>query len=439
MNVGDGQWLSRVLRAQGHEEAAPDRPQDADALLVLTCSVRDKPEQKVYSLLGRLAELTAANPRAFVAVGGCVAQQIGRGFFGRFPSVRLVFGTDGLSSVPQALERLAVTPGLRLSLLDFSEEYAERDQAFPDAGVGPVAFVNIMQGCDNFCAYCIVPHVRGRQRSRASAAVLDECRALLDRGARELVLLGQNVNAYGLDGGGDGTSFVELLYKVAALPGLERLRFTTSHPKDVAPELLRAYAELPQLTSRLHLPVQSGSDAVLARMGRKYTLDHYLRLVEGLNAARPELNLTTDFLVGFPGETEADFQATLAALDTVGFAHSYSFKYSDRPGTASEKFSDKLSEELKTERLAVLQERQQALTEADLAAQVGREVLVLVESRGVHHVSGQVQWSGREHGGRPVNFTVPAGAEADTDLTASLARVRILLAKKHSLHGELAT
>lgn len=243
MNVADGDWLTQSLVSRGWTQA-PEA--DAQVFVVTTCSVREKPEQKVYSLLGRLKAYVDRNPDVFVAVGGCVAQQIGEEFWNRFPFVRLVFGTDGTAMVPQALERLAADPALRISLLDFLDHYPEREQ--PEGGaVQAQAFVNIMQGCDNFCTYCIVPFTRGRQKSRAASAVVAECEALVRRGARELTLLGQNVNSYGQDKHGDGTSFAALLQRIAAIPGLLRLKFTTSHPKDIAPEVVAAFGELPAL------------------------------------------------------------------------------------------------------------------------------------------------------------------------------------------------
>ena len=307
MNVHDSQWLARALTARGLVESTLE---EARVIVVNTCSVREKPEQKVMSTLGRIRQLRAGESHLLVAVTGCVAQQLGAEFFEREPLVRLVAGSDGIASAPAAIERLLEEPDLRLSLLDFSSHYIERE-AGVEGPCGPMAHVNIMQGCDNFCAYCIVPFTRGRQKSRLSAAILAECRQRLAQGAREICLLGQNVNAFGRDSHGDGLSFARLLRQVAALPGLERLRFVTPHPKDMAAEDVAAFADVPQLCPRLHLPLQAGSDAVLRRMGRRYDSADFLRLVEALRAARPDLALSTDLIVGFPGESEADFQATL--------------------------------------------------------------------------------------------------------------------------------
>ncbi|MCC8195096.1 MAG: tRNA (N6-isopentenyl adenosine(37)-C2)-methylthiotransferase MiaB, partial [Deltaproteobacteria bacterium] len=319
MNAADSDWLSRSLVARGFVPAG--RPDEASIHILNTCSVRDKPEQKVYSEIGRIRSVTGNSPDVLVCVGGCVAQQVGEKLFKRFSQVRLVFGTDGIASAPDAISRLAAEKRLRISLIDFAERFEERDFAL-DERVPPAAFVNIMQGCDNFCAYCIVPYVRGHQKSREADAILAECAALLERGAREITLLGQNVNAYGKDmnvSPGPGRSaFGDLLYRVAALPGLSRLRFVTPHPKDMGSDMAQAFADLPVLAPRLHLPLQSGSDVILRRMGRKYDTARFLRLVDELRAARPEMHFSTDIIVGFPGETEAQFRETLAFMERVG-------------------------------------------------------------------------------------------------------------------------
>ncbi|HCU68693.1 MAG TPA: tRNA (N6-isopentenyl adenosine(37)-C2)-methylthiotransferase MiaB [Desulfomicrobium sp.] len=427
MNVADSDWLSQALVSRGWTDSAED---DAQVFLVTTCSVREKPEQKVYSLLGRLKGYADRDPSVFVGVGGCVAQQIGEEFWNRFPFVRLVFGTDGTAMVPQALERLVEDPALRVSLLDFLDHYPEREQ--PEEGrVGAQAFVNIMQGCDNFCAYCIVPFTRGRQKSRSSDAIVAECESLVRRGARELTLLGQNVNSYGQDKHGDGTTFASLLRRISAIPGLVRLKFTTSHPKDIAPEVVAAFGELPNLSPQLHLPVQSGSDAVLKAMGRKYTRQRYLDIVRDLRAACPHIALTTDIIVGFPGETQRDFEDTLELMRQVRYESSFSFKYSDRPGVRAEKMDFKVPEEEKARRLSVLQDLQNRITAEELESLVGAEVDVLVEGKSRMQNGEALFWRGRDGGGRIVNFPSPL-----PELTGKMIRVRILAAKKHSLTGE---
>jgi len=469
MNVGDSDWLARALIARGWRQVDE---QDAWFFVVNTCSVRDKPEQKVYSELGRLLTHQRGKPGLTAAVGGCVAQQIGRGFFERFPFVRLVFGSDGVAGAPDAMETLAEDPAARIALLDFLSVYPERedvltgvlkgvlpsaaavpafdaDQGEPDAGPAQ-AFVNIMQGCDNFCAYCIVPYTRGRQKSRLPEAVLAECRQRVEQGAREITLLGQNVNSYGLDpsrqGGGAGMGFAELLRQVAAIPGLLRLRFTTSHPKDIDPAVIRAFGELPNLCPSLHLPLQAGSDAVLRRMGRKYDRARYLDIVRELRAARPELSLTTDLIVGFPGETEDDFAATLEMMERVRFESSFSFCYSDRPGVASARMTPKVEESVSKARLLRLQSLQNSITKESLKSLEGHEVIVLLEAKSRKQDDGPCFWRGRDEAGRVVNLRLDdiaaAGPEAQASegtglaLAGLLVRARIVEAKNHSLLGE---
>ncbi|MFW6235263.1 MAG: tRNA (N6-isopentenyl adenosine(37)-C2)-methylthiotransferase MiaB [Desulfovibrionales bacterium] len=429
MNACDSEWLARSLTAKGWEEGGED---SADFVLINTCSVREKPELKVYSQIGRYREVWEKNPDFFVGVGGCVAQQVGKELWKRFPYVRLVFGTDGLSMVPQALDRLVREKNIRTSLLDFLDYYPERDSAYSEK-MGPSAFVTIMQGCDNFCAYCIVPHVRGRQKSRRSEDVLQECRNLIARGVKEVTLLGQNVNSYGLDRNGDGTSFASLLESVAALPGLERIRFTTSHPKDIAPEVVAAFGTLEKLCPQLHLPIQSGSDRILARMGRKYTREEYMSLVDKLRKVCPDISLSTDFIVGFPGETDEDFAQTLEVLNAVGFEGSFSFKYCDRPGVRSEIMDGKVDETVKAARLKTLQDLQTILADEALARRVGAHTEVLVEGESKRDTAEGRSWKGRDPGGRIVNFS----SMNPEDLTGRFIKVRITAAKKHSLAGRM--
>ncbi|MFW5932209.1 MAG: tRNA (N6-isopentenyl adenosine(37)-C2)-methylthiotransferase MiaB [Desulfohalobiaceae bacterium] len=431
MNVSESLWLAQALENRGWRQAPEDQ---AQVFVLNTCSVRDKPEQKVYSILGRLARYCRQDPQAFVAVGGCVAQQVGQDFWRRFPHVRLVFGPDGVGSVPDCLQRLLQEPGLRLSLLDFSEHYPERSREFASRFTPAQAYVNIMQGCDNFCAYCIVPYTRGRQRSRQSQEVIKECQDLVSRGVKEINLLGQNVNSYGLDSSADGVTFVQLLHRVCAIPGLQRVRFTTSHPKDIPGELIQAFGSLPNLCPGLHLPLQSGSNKVLYSMGRKYTRQQYLWIVQELRRHCPHLALSTDLIVGFPGEEEADFQQTMDMVGEVGFSSSFSFKYCDRPGVRAASFQGKLSEEVKSRRLQELQALQEEITARDLQEQVGRRLEILVEGSSSRQQAGEAwQWKGREPGGRVVNFSWGL----QEDLHGCLLQVRIKEAKKHSLWGEV--
>ena len=432
MNVHDSLWLGRVLQRRGFAEGSLE---EAQVVVVNTCSVREKPEQKVMSALGRIRQATNSNPDVLVVVTGCVAQQLGEELF-RQPQVRLVAGSDGIASAPEAIERLLAEPDRKLSLLDFTSSYEEREEGVR-APSGPVAYVNIMQGCDNFCTYCIVPYTRGRQKSRLTAAVLDDCRKALKDGAREICLLGQNVNAFGRDKHGDGVSFADLLRQVAALPGLLRLRYVTPHPKDMGPEDVALFGELPNLCPRLHLPLQAGSDAVLARMGRKYDAARYIELTDALRAARPDIALSTDLIVGFPGESEEDFQQTLALMRRCGFMSSFSFCYSDRPGTRASRFLDKIAPDVQQDRLLRLQALQEELGQAWLDARIGQgtDVLIEGESRRDDSSDGLRSWQGRDPYGALIHVGLPS---ADGDMTGRMVRVRLTEAKKHSLLGQQA-
>lgn len=432
MNVHDSQWLNRALESRGWVEADES---EAQVFILNTCSVRDKPEQKVYSELGRIAAHVKRDENVFAAVGGCVAQQVGKGFFDRFPFVKLVFGSDGIADAPNALERIAAGKEERLALLDFVPIYEEREQ--PEEKTITIqktrqAFVNIMQGCDNFCSYCIVPYTRGRQKSRHPEAVIDECRLLVESGVREISLLGQNVNSFGLDKGGVGVSFADLLTSVAAIEGLERLRFTTSHPKDIAPEVIAAFGELENVCPSLHLPMQAGSDRVLKAMRRKYDITRYLSIVDGLKAARPDIALTTDIIVGFPGETEEDFQETLDMVEKVGFESSFSFKYSDRPGVAAVNMEPKVSPEEASERLMRLQTLQNNITRKCLKNLVGNETIAFIEGLSRKQDGPITAWKGRDPAGRIVNVDI----DCDSGLVGMMVPVKIVEAKKHSLNGE---
>lgn len=435
MNANDSAWLARALRSLGYAQAERE---EAEIHILNTCSVRGKPENKVYTELGRIRLLAAAAPekKILACVGGCVAQQMGEKMFRRSKELRLIFGTDAVALAPQAIDFLVKHPGQRLSLLDFSPELTEREQRIELGRPAASAFVNIMQGCDNFCAYCIVPYVRGRQKSRKTPAILEECRALLGRGAREITLLGQNVNAFAQDSQGDGTSFAALLRRVAALPGLARLRFMTSHPKDMSQELILAFAELPNLAPHLHLPLQAGSDRILRAMGRGYTLEEYLRLTRALRAARPDLQLSTDIIVGFPGESEEDFQATLTAMQEADFCASFSFAYSDRPGTKAEGLPDKIPRPLALERLARLQAWQAANSARILAARVGSQAQVLVEGPSPRPATqgDSLSWQGKDACG----FTVHINAPHSLDIApGALLTVKINGHSNHALLGTL--
>lgn len=432
MNVHDSQWLTRALESRGWQAAGED---EAQVYILNTCSVREKPEQKVYSELGRIAAHLKRDEHVFAAVGGCVAQQVGKGFFDRFPFVKLVFGSDGIAGAPNALERIAEGIDERVALLDFVSLYEERENPETETLTLPEnrqAFVNIMQGCDNFCAYCIVPYTRGRQKSRHPEAVISECRTLVEGGVREITLLGQNVNSFGKDKGGVGVSFADLLYSVAGIEGLDRLRFTTSHPKDIDPKVIAAFGELENLCPSLHLPLQSGSDAILKAMRRKYDRKRYLGIVDGLRAARPDIALTTDLIVGFPGETEQDFLDTLEMMERVGYESSFSFKYSDRPGVAAVNMEPKVDPAEAADRLMRLQTLQNSITRECLKKIVGRETNAFIEGLSRMQDGGGTWWKGRDPAWRIINVRMD---EAD-GLIGKMVPVRVTEAKKHSLVGE---
>ncbi len=433
MNVNDSAWLERALVQRGFVNTPLH---EATVVIINTCSVREKPEQKVYNTLRKIRHETRNTPGAFAVVAGCVAQQIGQDFFEKFEQVRLVSGGDGMKDIPASIEKLFAEPGLKISLVDFSESYPERDAALQKENTSPISYVNIMQGCDNYCAYCIVPFTRGRQKSRATSAILAECQSLIEHGCREICLLGQNVNSFGQDSSGDGTSFATLLYAIAALPGLERLRFMTPHPKDFSPEVIRAFGELENLCPHVHLPLQAGSDAVLKAMGRKYTSAHFLYLVEEMRKVRPDISFSSDIIVGFPGESEDDFLCTLDMVEKVNFRASFSFCYSDRPGTRASTFPVKVPQEVMLERLHRLQEKQDSLTAAWLAQRPGQNTVLLLEdmSKKSQSQEGEVFWQGRDPHGVTVNVSLAQGLGQ----CGLMLPVQLTSAKRHTLMGKQA-
>src|SRR5262245_18859820 len=433
MNVHDSEKLANLLLHHGYSPV--EVPDDADLLLINTCSIRDKAEQHLYSDLGALRAWREAAADRVLAVGGCVAQQEGAAILRRFPHVDFVFGTHNLREVPALAE--AAAAGRRAARVEESGSLERFD--FPErhpAYVGPTpgrAFVTAMEGCDLFCTFCIVPRTRGREISRPAAAILAEAESLAARGVREITLLGQTVNAYGRHDLRRGRAaaagtlpFAELLRRLSRIPGLARLRYTSPHPLFFGPELAHAHGELANLCPHVHLPLQSGSDAVLARMRRRYTRDGFRRVVDLLRAARPDLALTSDLIVGFPGETDAEFRDTLALVREVGFVDAYSFRYSRRPGTAAASLAEQVPAEVAQARLEELQAALRELTLAAHCARVGQRTEVVVTGAGRR---GGSQLSGGDPYHRVVNFEagpaeVPPG---------SLVEVRILAAPPHSL------
>jgi tRNA-2-methylthio-N6-dimethylallyladenosine synthase len=437
MNVHDSEKLLNLLRHDGW--LPTQEPDAADLLIVNTCSIRDKAEHRLYSDLGLLRAWKAAAPGRLLGVGGCVAQQQGDALLRRFPQLDFVFGTHNLRFVPAMVEaagRGARTVRTQASAGRERFELPERHPDLAPATPGR-AYVTVMEGCDLFCSFCIVPLTRGREASRPAAAILHEAEALARIGVREITLLGQTVNAYGrhdLRRGRaeiEGTlGFAALLAALARIPGLVRLRYTSPHPAFFDEALIRAHAELPALCPHVHLPLQSGSDAVLARMRRRYGADDYRRLVERLRRARPELALTTDLIVGFPGESDRDFEATLALVREVGFVDAFTFKYSPRPGTAAAGDPDRVAPELAQQRLEALQQLQRGLTLAAHRARVGEIAEVLVE--GPSRRGGR-QGSGRDPQHRVVNFALAGDGDP---APGALVPMRLVEATPHSLIGE---
>ena len=433
MNVYDSRRIVQVLGAQGWVETGD--PAMADLVLVNSCSVRDRPEQKILGTLSRLLPLKEAHPGVRFGVCGCVAQQHGQALLDKVPYIDLVFGPDRIADLPAILA--ATEDGRRESrtTLDAPSDYSFLD-VDPSVEPGPTAFLTIMKGCDRFCAYCIVPYVRGRQVSKAADRVLAEVQSLVAGGVREVTLLGQNVNAYGKDRPGE-PDFPSLLSRIAAVPGLDRLRFVTSHPADADDRMLDSFGALPVLAESLHLPVQSGSDTVLARMRRGYTAAQYLERLARVRRACPDIALSTDFIVGFPGETDAEFDATLRLVETARFDSMFSFKYSPRPGTLAARTIDDVPEALKAQRLARLQAVQDRITIQRMARYLGREEEVLIEGPSRDTRSGGRGKAILEMQGRTrTNLTVNLAADIPIrEARGRLARVRIDEVLVHSLRG----
>jgi tRNA-2-methylthio-N6-dimethylallyladenosine synthase len=435
MNVYDSDRMERVLRTIGFTRT--QHMDEADLILLNTCSVREKAEQKAFSFLGRLPALKELNPNLLIGVGGCVAQQEGERILQRAPYIDLVFGTRAIDRLPGMVQK-ATEKRCRLIDVDLNETVMEPlspEGAAGEGGMQPTRFVTIMRGCDNFCAYCVVPFVRGRETSRPSEEILSEIRTLVAAGAREVTLLGQNVNSYGQKEG--LCSFPELLTQVDAIEGLERIRFTTSHPKDLSPELIHAFGHLEKLCHHIHLPVQSGSDRILARMNRRYTRQMYLEKLAQLRAACPGIAVSSDIIVGFPGESAGDFQETLDLVKTIGYDSLFAFAYSDRPHAPAVHFDGKVPETVRKARLQELLALQALITDEKHLGLVDTTVTVLVEgsakrSVGSNQVSGSLQqWTGRTSTNKIVNFE----ADGTSELTGKLVEVRIERALSHSLWG----
>ena len=437
MNVHDSEKVATLLEDAGLSPA--DAESDADVLVINTCSIRDKAEHQLYSDLGKLRRWKAEKPGRLIGVGGCVAQQVGDRLLSRFDHLDFVFGTHNLRRVPAMLDgalegRRAAWVGEDKSPARF--DLPTRRPALPQ-GTRRRAFVTVMEGCDMFCSFCIVPSTRGREISRAAVEIEAEVAALAAQGIREVTLLGQTVNAYGRHDVRRGKAaaagtmpFAELLARLDAIPGIERIRYTSPHPIFFDEALIRAHGELEALCPHVHLPVQSGSDRVLEAMRRRYGRDRYLEIVDALRAARPDIAITSDLIVGFPGETEADFQDTLALVERAALVDSFSFKYSPRPGTAAADMADEVAPDVAQDRLERLQAQQRRQTLAYHQARVGEETLVFVDGQSRR---GGDQVSGRDPHHRVVNLDLPPGHGV---LPGDRLAVRLVEATPHSLLGE---
>jgi len=416
-----------VLRDAGGYEPTDD-PGEADLLLLNTCSVREKAQEKVFSLLGQWRTLKRERPGVIIGVGGCVASQEGEGITERAPFVDLVFGPQTLHRLPAMIERLR---GDGRAVVDVSFPEIEKFDRLPEPRAhGATAFVSIMEGCSKYCTFCVVPYTRGEEVSRPVAQVMDEVRRLAAQGVCEVTLLGQNVNAYrgALEGGGHA-DLAALIYHVAAVPGIERIRFTTSHPVEFRDSLIEAYRDVPQLASYLHLPVQSGSDRILALMKRGHTALEYKQKIRRLREARPGISLSSDFIVGFPGETDRDFEETMRLIEEVGFDQSFSFIYSRRPGTPAASLPDDVAHEAKQARLERLQARINRNALAISRAMVGSVQRVLVERPSK---KDSRQLAGRTENNRWVNFDGPPS------LIGRFVDLVVTEAMPNSLRGRLA-
>ena len=414
MNVYDSERMAEAMGAEGY--SLTETAEDADMVLLNTCHIREKASEKLFSDLGRLKPLKQAKPDLKIGVAGCVAQAEGDEILRRMPLVDIVVG-------PQAYHRLPEMVRANTQQVDTDFPAEMKFDRLPErkAPRGPTAFLTVQEGCDKFCAFCVVPYTRGSEVSRPVERIMAEARGLVERGVKEITLLGQNVNAYH----GSGTTLARLLRDMAGIEGLERLRYTTSHPNDMDDDLIAAHGDLPQLMPYLHLPVQSGSDRILKAMNRKHTAEAYLRLIERIRAARPDILLSSDFIVGFPGESDADHQATMDLVREVGFGAAFTFKYSARPGTpAAEK--PELPEDIANARLYELQALVTEQQRAAQAAMVGREVGVLYEKPG--RQAGQMV--GKSDHLHAVHVDDPTGKVGE------LVRVRISAAATNSLAGE---
>ena len=424
MNEYDSARMLDVLKdTQGYELAATE--EEADVLLLNTCSIREKAQEKVFHQLGRWQKLKQSRPNLVIGVGGCVASQEGEAIMKRAPIVDMVFGPQTIHRLP---EMITTRQQQLLPVVDITFPEVEKFDCLPQPSVdGAAAFVSIMEGCSKYCSFCVVPYTRGEEVSRSVASVLQEVESLASRGVREIHLLGQNVNSYLGEIDGDQADLAELIYYVADVSGVERIRFTTSHPMDFSENLIQAYADIPALVDHLHLPVQSGSDRILEAMKRGHTVDDYRERIKMLRAVRPNISLSSDFIVGFPGETQREFDETMALIEEIGFDSSFSFIYSARPGTPAAGLVDEVPIATKKAWLQTLQARIREQADAISRSMVGttQRVLVTSEAR-----KGDGQLAARTENNRVVNFDGPK------TLVGDFADLQIIEALPNSLRGK---
>ena len=428
MNEYDSSRMADLLHAS-HGYETTDDPSEADLILLNTCSVREKAQEKVFSQLGRWQQFKTRRPGVVIGVGGCVASQEGEMIMRRAPCVDIVFGPQTLHRLPAMLDKVLEKKGVtKNKAVDISFPEIEKFDCLPPPGVrGVKAFVSIMEGCSKYCSFCVVPYTRGTEFSRPFDDVIVEAHGLAEGGVREVNLLGQNVNGYlGAAHGGGVVDLAELLHYVAAIEGIGRIRYTTSHPINFTDGLVRAHAQIPELASHLHLPVQSGCMRILKLMKRGYSVNEYLDWIDKIKAARPGISISSDFIVGFPGETDADFAETMELIERVNYDHSFSFLYSPRPGTPAAQLADDVPTEVKKQRLAVLQQRILQMAAEISAGMVGSEVSVLVEGPSRKNPN---KLTGRTENNRVVNFV------GSSDMIGEFVTIKITEALPNSLRG----
>ena len=425
MNVYDGGRIRDLLSAAGYAQASS--PKDADIVVLVTCAVRAKAEDKVFNQIAAWQHTGEITKNTIVALGGCVGSELAEKILDLNKSVNIIFGPRTIHRLPQMISQFAAT---HKPVVDVAAEAIDKFDYMPESGpVGPSAFVTIMEGCSNKCTYCIVPYTRGEEQSRPVQDILDECVNHISNGVKEIHLLGQNVNSYhGLNNDGSICHFSSLLYEVAAIPGVERIRFTTSNPMDFTDDIIEAIKNLDVISDQIHVPIQAGSDRILQAMHRRYTAKQYIELVKKIRAARPSVHISSDFIVGFPGETDEDFEQTMKVVDEVRFDQSFSFVYSKRPGTPAATLEDPTPKEVKMERLYRLQKRLEEIASDYTQAFLGTTKKCLVE--GVSR-KDESELKARASSGRIVVF------KGSTDLVGKMVNVKITSVIAHTLKGEI--